>query len=906
MRRVLLTTILALILVSGARAQFTTEGRPITGSIPMPKPQNMYTRSAQKPTQCGSDTSTYPSFGTTGYYSVTIKSGSSLGQFYPVPGPMTISGFEFMGFSLSPTPARPTPIKLRCNIYKAGADSLPSGAPLASDTITVDTVMGASIPLAHITHIARFRNPVTLTSGGYILAVECDSAAVSAALITNSWAKGDGKKQNLACGSVSGKWYRCLNLNISGTTFDVNVQLYAIVKYKLGTDFSIVNQCYANSDTVKFQNTNKSNFSGSVFYNFYIYYGLEQYSHRWTYDNIYTEYAINGKYKPSTKRNFDARLITTVYSYRSGQCYDTAVKSVYFKPSVPSPKKQPRACRGDTFTIDLVSDAGAVVKWFRKSSDTTPFFTGTSYTLQNVQNNDSFYIRADNGICRSALTKINFLVYDYPSAPVADNDSICSGAIANLGASSNKGVIEWYTGNSGGLPIFLGNSKQTDKLYADTVFWVQANNAGCLNKGGRVKVQAFVSNDFAPSSPVIAADTYTCYRPVKAMTLSASQAGSDTLRWFDVPSGGKVLGRGPSYTYTPASRGDADLYVETWNGVCGSGRSKTTIHVYDYPTVFGLKGDTICKGEIAFPHLTTPWGAANWYIRKSTDSVVFTGGFPGFDGLLKNTKYYIKTEENGCVSTTWDSVMVLVNTAPVPTLVKADPVCAKGLGQFKVTVPKGVVNWYEKASDPAPFYTGTTINTGMMLSNLTYYYETVADGCPSAKTPLTITIKPRPVAGFTWNLVWQNKLVCTPITTNGLTIFWDWGDGKTQNGTPYNHTYDSKGNYTVRMVATSTANGCKDTADIPVIVDHTGVITVHGTEVSVYPVPVKSGSVLTVQGIANSNGQVILYGTDGRIVATLSMTDRSIQLPGNLSPGVYLLQLQTSSGPATARIVLAD
>jgi hypothetical protein len=91
---------------------------------------------------------------------------------------------------------------LRCHLYKAGADSLPTGTPLASDTVTVDTIMRSSVFLTDVQFDAKFKNPVTLNYN-YILVVDCDSTTVTASLITGDWTQGDGRKRNLGCGSVS-------------------------------------------------------------------------------------------------------------------------------------------------------------------------------------------------------------------------------------------------------------------------------------------------------------------------------------------------------------------------------------------------------------------------------------------------------------------------------------------------------------------------------------------------------------------------------------------------------------------------------------------------------------------------------------------------------------------------------
>lgn len=899
--------LVALILgcITASKAQLQSDSRSFTGGPAMPVFQQNGTRSVSNPTTCGSDTSYFPNYSTTAYNSVTIKSGSSLGQYFGANQNITVSGFRFYGYSVPPNPARQVKIRIICNLYKAGSDSLPTGSPLASDTVTVDTVMGSSIPLSRITREAVFKSPVTLNYD-YIITIGTDSTNVSAAVVANNWVAGNGKKKNLGCGSVSGKWYRCLNLNIGGVTFDADIQLYPFVKYKLGADFNIVNDCYNLGDTVKFQNLYKNNVSGSPYYNYYLSYNLAYYTQRWSYDgSLGQTYVVDGFYKPLTRKNFDAQLISVVFSYTNGQCYDTIKKTVYFKPSRPTIKSGLNACKGDTVSLNLATETGVVYKWYRSLSG-APFYTGSSRIIENAQTNDTFYIQAENGNCKSAFVKYEFTVNEYPSDPIVKNDSICQGAIANLSAKSNLGKIEWFGDKSGGKMLFSGEDFQSDKLYADTFFYVQVNNSGCLNKGGRKLIKAYVSNDFAPVIPDVISDTFVCLRPSANLKIKANHTGNDTLRWFNQSSGGQPIQMGDSIIFAAKNRGVSTLYLDAWNGVCGSGRTPVAIHVYDYPTVFGLTGDTICKGEDALPHLDVPWGDAMWYADRGLQNLVFTGGNPVFSGLVADKYYYIQTSESVCKSQNIDSVKVGVHEPPTPTSVLSDAVCFKSLGSMEVKVNQGKVNWYYETTDDKPFATGQKVSAGLILGNVTYYYETEDFGCVSPKQPLTVTMKPRPTAGFTWVLQWQNRLVCTPISTSGITIAWNWGDGKTSTGAPYSHLYDVAGKYTVRMIATSTANGCKDTADIDVNIDHTDISNINLYPLGVFPNPASSGAAITVAGLANGDAAFSLYATDGREVAKGFLNNETMQLPDYLSQGIYILNIEDTNGVKRGRILVGE
>jgi len=878
--------LLAACSLGSLKAQFEAEGRVLTNDL-APMPKGVSSRSASNPKTCGTDTSRFPSYGTTAYNSITVKTGSALGQFFDTPQDLYVSGFRFYGFS---THAAGSDVNVICKLYKAGLDSLPTGSALATDTLTLDTVAGSSIPLTRIERNAVWSK--VKVDHPYIVVIESDSASSVAALVSNSWSAGNGKKKNLCVGSVSGKWYRCLSLNVGGTLFDADMQFYPFVQYDLGIDFTISNNCFPNYDTLFFTNNRLKNVSSMPYYNYYVYYNLEYFSHRWLYDGIYSESALNGKYKPKTKTNFDVRLITTVYSYMSNFCVDTVIKTVYFKPSKPTLVGAAKACVGDSATIKVWADAGTSVAWYKTTADPKPFHTGTAYGFWPKQN-DTFYVRAINGDCISDWMSIPFSVKSYPQDPSIKNDSICAGATANLQAYSDTGVLNWYSDAQQKNLLFTGNVLQLEKIFKDTGFYVRANNGGCENTGGPTLVKAFVGNDYAPSAPSAASDTFMCLRPSSSLTLSASTTGSDTLRWYDDPTGGSVKAVGTEYTVSPNKRGDFDYYVETWNGLCGSGRTQIMVHVYDYPTLFGPRGDTLCYGDSAYGFASTPWGQVNWYKSTSDTDPFYSGKYPADLAPTGKNYWYLKPSEKGCYSPNWDSVLIWVNKAPDALSADAPSVCTKSLGTMTVKVPYGNVWWYGDSLDSEPYEKGEVLDLGLVLSNRKLYYQTEDNGCFGPKIPLELIAKPRPAAGFTWTLLWQNKINCVPISTANLSFFWDWGDGTSKTGMPGVHQYDASGAYTVRLVVTSTVNGCKDTADIPVLIDHTGVEDILDLSHNVYPNPISKGSIMSVSGFPAKT--LVWFDVMGRELAQSEDApskemDSRFEVPSHIQPGTYWIR----------------
>lgn len=910
-KRILSIWVLGLILQSGF-AQLTQAPGVITGKIRMNKPSiTAASRSASNPTTCGSDTSLFPNLSSTGYGSLLIGNGQFFGQFYAAPQDITVSGFRFYSYLPYDTLSKRKKVTVACKLFEAGGDSLPTGSALAVGYTTIDTVLG-SLTLARLTRNVEFNKPVTV-SKNYVLVVEYDSSTTRPAVVTNSWNNGDGEGRNLSCASISGKWYRGLALNVNGVPFDCHAQFYPFVSYKYGTDFTINKDCYTTLDTIRFNNTFRSNIGGSVFYNQYMYYeyaGFHEYCHNWAFDNgsnfMYS--TIDGKFRPKTKKNFNVELssMLVTYSNSNGNCFDTTRKTVYFKPSTPVLISTSNGCIGDSLQLKVSPVTDVIVSWAPQGINKPAFHVGNSYTIAKVQKPDSMMLKATNGSCISGNLNVYTTANKYPTVLTAKNDSLCSGASANLTASTDYGVINWYTKLNGGNKVFTGNTYVTSVLNSDTTLYAEANNNGCLYKGGRAEVKALVGSDFAPSKPTGFSDTSLCLKSSSiTLDLSATPSANASLRWFDVSTGGSPLYTGNKYTYTVNSRGTKTLYVESWNGNCGSGRFPININANQHPSTFAKVGDEICLGDSADIAASTQWGSVNWFLSKSDSKPYSNSKFIRMGGFAnKNSFAYFKTSEGDCFNPNWDSVAITVNIPPTATSVLAPSVCFKSIGEITVNVPYGSVNWFVDENATSPVKTGNKYNLGIMFSDATMYYNTEEKGCTSEKQKVSVKTLVRPTAGFQWTLDYPRKVTCTPINTTDMTIQWVWGDGNTTTGNTGTHQYASEGTYNVLMIATSKTSGCKDTADIQVVVDHLSVNKSNKRIVNVFPNPVNQNATLQIQGFQSATIQ--WFDLSGRMIHQTTLENGITSVPAGITPGIYTLKGKSGQQEFHSKVQIID
>ncbi|MFM6983634.1 MAG: T9SS type A sorting domain-containing protein, partial [Chitinophagaceae bacterium] len=848
-------------------------------------------RSVQNPTTCSSDTVEYPRYKATTLTTISVSRGRYLGQLYSAPKPITVSGFTFYSFII-PNPPTSKKMNLICNLYKAGRDSLPSGRPLRSDTVTIDSTFGGGV-LTKIEKKAMWA-PITMDSA-YILTVETDSATLTAGVVTNNYANGDGDRENLNCGAISGLWYNGRNLNVNGTPFDCDILLHPYVSYKFGTDFTVKNTCFNFNDTIKFTNAAPTNMAGSKMYNRYLIYNLGYICHLWDYDDgMGFQYTVDGMVKYAYKQNANVQLISTVYGYRGGMqygCDDTTVKSIYYKPDVPTYSGLTNICIGDSAMINAQSnDPGVIYEWYDKSNSTSPFLKGKTYVKYPFTQSDTMYIRSVNNSCVSSLRTVILKANAYPSTLTIVSDSVCAGSTANLKASANVGNVRWFTDLTGGLPFYSGSNYQTPVLFKDTYFYVEANNLGCI-KTPRVRVDALVGSDFAPQEPLTSNDTTVCMGSGGSVTLRASAGSGLSIRWFN--EAGTQVGTGATYSFSPVKRETLTYYADAYNGICGSSKVPVRVVVEQHPAVSSILRDTICKGDSAYVSCVIPYGSAQWYDAGSGGNLLGSG-LNLATAPVVNSTYYIQTQSNVCISPTRTAVSVIVSTFPGFTKLWGDTICSKNTAKLRgITNGPGTISWYEYDTSTVKLATGGTYITQVLNGSKNYYVQTENKGCVGPMTLVKPTVKNSPFSGFVFDvLTWQQVRV-TPINSTGSQVFWDFGDGFTSNKYSVTHRYVNTGIYKIKLVLTSGLTGCKDSTIVTVEITPSSLRTIQDMPaLNLYPNP--AGNTLFLESDAfDANVEIAIYDVKGTKVKDLKLTadNGSVKIDlTDLSNGIYLIQ----------------
>ncbi len=275
-----------------------------------------------KSVTCGPDTVTYPLAKASGLTALSINNVSSAQaacQYYDAPQAITISGLEFYGWKSDATGG--ITINITASVYLAGSDSMPTGSPLATTMIAMDTVFGGG-SLSELRKVGTF-SPITVTAP-YVVVLENNSAN-NVAMIFNDYAAADGLQEWLCSINIGGNWFRSYGINVGGNVLDADLLVHPVVSYTLGASYNGANECLSAGPTVLFTNTSSPVIMNRM-YNQAAFLGMPELSFTWNYgDGSATENVVDGLhvYSGSSNVEYSVTLTDTLFGWTSTCVHDT-------------------------------------------------------------------------------------------------------------------------------------------------------------------------------------------------------------------------------------------------------------------------------------------------------------------------------------------------------------------------------------------------------------------------------------------------------------------------------------------------------------------------------------------------------------------------------------------------------
>jgi PKD repeat protein len=346
-----------------------------------------------------------------------------------------------------------------------------------------------------------------------------------------------------------------------------------------------------------------------------------------------------------------------------------------------------------------------------------------------------------------------------------------------------------------------------------------------------------------------------------------------------------------------------------------------------------VTGSPICNMTVnAYsPHnascMTCPDGAATVYMFAGTPPFTFlwsTGDTAhSIGGLLPGYVSVIVTDANGCTAS--DTIYIFVGSnPPCPT------------ADFNSNHLQGDTVHFQDWSfaDPQYFqvtwdFGDTTTGTGPTIDHH-YNYPGTYTVCQTVSASIfqcsdtycdTIVILPPPPPPGCGAYFWlapqasSSAFIFTNYPDDSTYNFlWSWGDNTYDSILWPSHVYNVSGIYTICLTVTANFFTCSDTfcdvltiqpgnTPFPVSVSQIplGIESQEQNSFHIYPNPVNDKLVIKSDFITD-NPQIIITDISGRIVYSGKLKDSELNC-GFLESGIYLLQIESSSGWMTQRFI---
>jgi gliding motility-associated-like protein len=398
----------------------------------------------------------------------------------------------------------------------------------------------------------------------------------------------------------------------------------------------------------------------------------------------------------------------------------------------------------------------------------------------------------------SASTKITI-----PKITSTTPSSRCDAGSLTLQATASDGTVNWYTSITNGILLHTGNSYTITNLATTTTYYVDASNGNCPN-GPRTPITATIN-----ITPTITSTTTANRCNPGSVTLGAV-ASAGTINWYDLPTGGTVLGTGTSFT-TPNITSTTTYYVDAnVSGCTTQTRTAITATVTISPTITSTAAANRCDSGSVTLGAVASAGTINWYDAPTGGTLLGTGTAFTTPNITSTTTYYVDATASGCTTPTRTAVLATINITPIITSTAPAIHCDSGTVTLGAVASAGTINWYDLPIGGTLLGTGTSFTTPNLTSTTTYYVEAIASGCTTpTRIPITATINTTPsITSTTPAFLCDSGTATLAATASAGTINWyDLQTGGTLLGTGTSFTSPNITS-TTNYYAEATASGC--------------------------------------------------------------------------------------------------
>lgn len=539
--------------------------------------------SGSKSTSCGPDTVEYTLAKATGLSALSINnatSGYAVSQYFNCPQTITLSGVEFFAYKLDATGG--TTINVTVQVFAAGADSLPTGLPLVTGTVPVDTnFYGGDLNL-----LSKFGNfPPINVSVPYVVVIENNSANGIGLLFSDYQATPvpDGLQEWLCGINIAGLWYNSYDINVGGSPLDCDALFNPLVSYTMDAGFTASANCFTGGPTIAFTNTSSPILQDRM-YNLAAFVGASSLSYTWDFGDGGGGNAIDtSNTYANTTLDYTVYLTDTLFGWTS-TCVD--VDSTFIGNDLNTQWSSVPGGGGAVNFTDNSTASAAITNWLWDFGD------GNTSTQQNPT-----HTYAATGVYTVCLTTVTACGADSSCTTV--NVTVCSNPTAAFTDTNNDPSFDFTDGSTTtGVVTYSwdfgdGNTstqQNPSHTYVDngtyTVTLIITDDCGVDS------VQTTVTVNNGCTDPV-AGFTQSGSEPTFTFTNTSTSSTNTTYNW-DMGDGTTYTTQDANHTYTANNTYTVTLIV---TDDCGADTTTQTVTVSTIG-LLDLEGQTF----VAYPN----------------------------------------------------------------------------------------------------------------------------------------------------------------------------------------------------------------------------------------------------------------------------------------------------------------
>ncbi len=392
-------------------------------------------------------------------------------------------------------------------------------------------------------------------------------------------------------------------------------------------------------------------------------------------------------------------------------------------PSMVSGVYDYDVCAGESVNL-MVPGSNGVLHWFTSpSTNSTPVFTGQTYSQTNVSTNATYYVFAYGGSCYSDnYAQVNLNVSSGGDTPTGQTVyNICAGDQTVISAlSSNSSMIEWYTNPTGsGSPVFVGSTFTISPSTTTTYYaFTPVNGSGTCAQAPLV-VQ--VNVDPAPFIQPELIETTVC----EGSTVVIGGTSNGTISWYTQPNPtGNPVYTGNNIPVVPTS--STTYYGYTGSGACMSNDyvefDVTVLNAPDVPVINQTNYEVCANSCVNMTATSQSGGLICWFDDPNATTPIYIGSTyticPSQDGT-----FWVRDElGNGCMS---PAIEVNVEVSPAPSISSStynSLVCAGESAYLTVPGATGSLHWFTSPSNNGtPVFVGNPYIVNNVSASQTYY-----------------------------------------------------------------------------------------------------------------------------------------------------------------------------------------